>query len=287
MKNREFVMLASDWRGTSMTGWEASEKLDGMRALWDGGVYRGKEAFWAAGRVGTGLWSRYGKPIHAPDWWLDQLPPFTLDGELWLGRNMFQETVSVTRSHNADWQHVKFKVFGSPGMALVTPGLISGRFLTQYFPRTWEGPLFASGEAYENLIVKPVEQHMWATEQPYWDLYAEVLDRGGEGIMLRAGSWEPYRSRGLQKLKPIDTGTGTVMGFTAGLGKLEGLIGAVLVKYKDVWFELSGFNDAERVWAGEDGAVIKRGQLINFKFNGVTQDGKPRNARYSRSRTQV
>jgi DNA ligase-1 len=52
-----------------------SEKLDGMRAVWDG----------------EGLYSRTGKPVSAPPSFFEQLPPgFALDGELFLGRKRFQ-----------------------------------------------------------------------------------------------------------------------------------------------------------------------------------------------------
>jgi DNA ligase-1 len=52
-----------------------SEKLDGMRAVWDG----------------TALYSRAGNPISMPASFAACLPPaFALDGELFLGRGRFQ-----------------------------------------------------------------------------------------------------------------------------------------------------------------------------------------------------
>jgi len=66
------------------TGWLLSEKLDGMRAWWDG----------------SNMWSRQGKPVYAPPWWLAALPrDFALDGELWLGRGRFQECMGIVRQH--------------------------------------------------------------------------------------------------------------------------------------------------------------------------------------------
>lgn len=89
------------------------------------------------------------------------------------------------------------------------------------------------------------------------------------------------------------------MGFTAGNGKLRGLIGAVLVQFGEKVFELSGFTDQEReltpegtIWAsmnmGEtipaqyDGKYIKRGQLLTFKYRDITSNGIPMEARYWR-----
>ncbi|HMA79100.1 MAG TPA: hypothetical protein VKP88_08340, partial [Candidatus Paceibacterota bacterium] len=98
---REFLMLADTYKADKheAIGMIGSEKLDGMRALWDGGVSRGdatENVPWASVTnpktgekkakikpIATGLWSRYGSPINAPDWFLDQLPTVPLDGELY------------------------------------------------------------------------------------------------------------------------------------------------------------------------------------------------------------
>ena len=63
--------------------------------------------------IATGLWSRYAKPIHAPAWFLDQLPEIPLDGELYLGAGEFQELISIVKQHNPDgrWANVKYMVF--------------------------------------------------------------------------------------------------------------------------------------------------------------------------------
>ena len=50
-----------------------SEKLDGIRAYWDG----------------THLISRGGKIIHAPEWFTKNYPLFEIDGELWTKREDF------------------------------------------------------------------------------------------------------------------------------------------------------------------------------------------------------
>src|SRR5205809_6855024 len=96
----EFLMLAHKYvperDSERIKGWYCSQKLDGVRAMWDGGVSRGllaSEVPWAnvekdyryiEENRATGLWSRLGKVIHAPDWFLDQLPLYPMDGELWI-----------------------------------------------------------------------------------------------------------------------------------------------------------------------------------------------------------
>ena len=74
------LLLAATWdSATDLAGWWLSEKLDGVRAYWDG----------------TQFISRQGNLYHAPDWFSAGLPKVALDGELWLGRKKFQDRKSV------------------------------------------------------------------------------------------------------------------------------------------------------------------------------------------------
>src|SRR5262249_25649064 len=76
------LLLAETWdRVADVAGWWMSEKLDGVRAYWDGRQFL----------------SRLGNLFHAPDWFVAGLPEVPLDGELWIGRKLFQRTVSIVR----------------------------------------------------------------------------------------------------------------------------------------------------------------------------------------------
>src|SRR5580658_1746325 len=58
------VLLAERWDNqTDLTGWWMSEKLDGVRAYWDGKQFL----------------SRQGNLYHAPDWFVAGLPDVALD----------------------------------------------------------------------------------------------------------------------------------------------------------------------------------------------------------------
>ena len=95
------VLLAKTWAGTDPAGWWLSEKLDGVRAVWDCRQLR----------------TRTGQVLHAPQWFLDTLPQAEpLDGELWMGRGRFQDTVSVVRSHDAGkaWRQIRYAAFDAP-----------------------------------------------------------------------------------------------------------------------------------------------------------------------------
>jgi hypothetical protein len=109
------------------------ENLDGTRCFWDGGVSRGisnGEVPWAGvtdpktGRrkdkikpIATGLWSRYGNPIMAPDWFLNSLPACFLDGELWAGRGNFQLCRSICGGDTPDprFKQIQYAVYSAPG----------------------------------------------------------------------------------------------------------------------------------------------------------------------------
>lgn len=111
-------------------GWWMSEKRDGQRAFWDGGITRGvpkKQVPWANNakderyvdeQIATGLWSRYGNVIHAPDHWLDSLPPVCLDGELYLDRGAFQETRKIisTIEPGPGWRDIRFLIIDTPNL---------------------------------------------------------------------------------------------------------------------------------------------------------------------------
>ena len=144
-KRRELVQLASvyDPDKHEIGGWYMSEKLDGGRCFWDGGITRGlptETVPWAGithpkkltrkpkiKPIATGLWSRYGNPIIAPDWFLDALPPITLDGEIWCGRGGFQLSRSIVAGDTPDsrWDQVSYACYGSPSFFTFTePGLV-------------------------------------------------------------------------------------------------------------------------------------------------------------------
>lgn len=78
-----------------------SEKLDGVRAIWDGKTLR----------------FRSGNPVPAPRWFVDALPDRPLDGELWLGRGSFDQPSAIVRRQSpedAKWRRVRYMIFELP-----------------------------------------------------------------------------------------------------------------------------------------------------------------------------
>jgi DNA ligase-1 len=304
MARREFLQLAKTFRQgkDDPSGMYISEKLDGTRVFWDGGVSRGvptTQVPWAniinpktgfrkdkIKPTATGLWSRYGNPIIAPDWWLNQLPAMFLDGELFAGRGNFQTLRSIVAKDVPEddrWRDVEFAVFGTPPLENVfgsgeikntnfhlnvDPSKIQEFILARFnegvsgtsvaVNTTFEDELsflqssLSSGICYLHKHVLLPEDRSLAEAQMggFMDV---VMDQGGEGVMLRdpKSIWTPKRVSSLLKLKPFSDDKGTVTGFVSGRktdkgSKLLGLIGAVVLDYKGKRLELSGFTNEER-----------------------------------------
>src|SRR5688572_21185753 len=148
------VLLAETWDGkTDVSGWWMSEKLDGIRAYWDG----------------SKLVSRLGNAFHAPDWFVAGLPKDPLDGELFLARKSFQKTTAIVRRQDKSehWKQIKFLIFDAPGHG----GAFEARLeLLAKFP------VHEYAEVHAHALCTGVE-HLKAE-------LARVEALGGEGLML-------------------------------------------------------------------------------------------------------
>jgi DNA ligase 1 len=249
------LLLANVWnKSIDPTGWWMSEKYDGLRGYWDG----------------QKLWSRKGNLIHAPEYFLAEVPrDIALDGELWIGHGKFEETMSIVRSETPDdrWNRVHYMVFDAPQ----AKGTFEQRM--QFLRAT-----VSEG----NRFVKVVAQERC---QGVTQLLAErdrVVREGGEGVMLRqpGSAYEPGRSPTLLKVKPFDDAEATVIAHEPGKGKFAGKLGALRVRTEDGReFSIgSGFTDADR----ESPPPV--GTVITYRFQGLTAKGLPRFPSYLRIR---
>src|SRR4051794_25169480 len=186
------LLLAERWDNTQdLAGWWLSEKLDGVRAYWDG----------------RGLISRLGNPFHAPDWFLDGLPEVPLDGELWIGRKAFQRTVGIVRRQDKTdlWKEVSFVAFDAP--ALDAPFEDRLAFVRDHAGRR-RPPHF---RAHEHATCAGLE-HLRVE-------LARVEALGGEGLMVRqpGSRYEVGRSTTL-KIKSFRDAEARVLGHQPGAG---------------------------------------------------------------------
>jgi DNA ligase-1 len=232
-----------------------SEKLDGVRALWDG----------------RALWFRSGLPIAAPSAFLARLPADPLDGELWFGRGQFESLVGIVRRSNpaaGAWQDVRLMAFDMPRQ----PGPFAARAAV----------LAALGQRQGNPAWAPVQQHRLADAQALQALLSQVTRDGGEGLMLHRADalWQGGRSAALLKFKPVADAEAQVLAHVPGQGRHAGRVGALRVRTAEgVEFKLgTGLTDAQR----EQPPPV--GQWVTYTYRGTTEAGLPRFASFRRMR---
>eukprot|EP00961_Rhodomonas_salina_P050999 684336-Rhodomonas_salina.1 len=201
------IALAKSWDGKqNPTGWLMSEKLDGMRALWDG---QGD------------LWSRAGHKVIAPDWFKKDLPQgMVLDGELFMGRGAFQDLMRVCRRHVPDheaWKQVIFVVFDAP--------LIGGGLKARLQAARESG--FNNSDSLPFARLHP--QTVCRGPDHVRKVLAEVQAEGGEGLMLRkaGAAHQSGRTSDLLKVKTQDEDEALVTGHQKGSGKHSEVLGAL------------------------------------------------------------
>jgi DNA ligase-1 len=250
------VMLAQDASGLpDPAGFLVSEKLDGVRALWDGRHLR----------------FRSGGLIAAPAWFTAVLPPVALDGELWAGRGGFERASGTARRaapDDAAWRALRYMVFDRPGQ----PQPFAQRAAS----------LRALADAMAVPFVQAVAQHTLPDAAALSRRLDAVVRAGGEGLMLHraAAHWQRGRSGDLLKLKPWSDAEAEVIGHLPGRGRHAGRLGALRVRLAD-GRELrlgTGFSDAERE------SPPPPGTRVSFRHRGHTEDGLPRFASYWRVR---
>lgn len=303
MAKSEYLMLAHKYNPNKhgIGGWFLSEKLDGMRCFWDGGISRGipkKNVPYAntlkdkQEQIATGLWSRYGNVIHAPDYWLDDLPTMPLDGELYI-RGYRQRTMSIIKRLSPDekeWEKVKYYCFDIPSLTrffqtrkINIPNLqlnIDSEECHKFRNTIWAvnpyrqrvfktaysllEQFLASSPRAVALYQRLLPFNTTDAQKIVQDELVRVTESGGEGLMLRRNEevWVPERVYGLLKVKSFDDDEAKVVGYVTGRktdkgSKLLGKVGALIVEWKGKRFELSGLTDEERrlnnkEWAEEN-----------------------------------
>ena len=245
------LLLAQEFKGQNIKGWAMSEKLDGVRAYWDG----------------KRLISRQGYAFTPPAGYTRDFPPYPLDGELYSRRGQFEQISAAVRRSKGNWPDIKLHVFDVPK----APGTLYQRLavLQTWLNRHPQAPI---------VIIKQTPVRDAAHAQAY---LKQIEAAGGEGVMLRNPDL-PYsggRSSNLLKLKSAHDAECTVTRHYPGKGKYAGKLGAVGCKNQYGEFRIgSGFKDADRT---NPPAI---GSTITYQYRGFTQKGTPRFATFLRVR---
>ncbi len=256
--NMQPVALAEMYNASiEVSQYWVSEKLDGVRAIWDG----------------QQLFTRGGNLIYAPDWFTDKLPDTAIEGELWAGRgnyHLVQQTVLDTSPNDEAWKSIKLMLFDMPNAS----GIYQHRYTN----------LINLVNGLDLDHVNYIEHKPIASEDELLRQLTIIDGSFGEGLMLRKidSLYNPRRSSDLIKLKTYQDAEARVIGYRSGNGKYEGKIGSLLVQLESgtQFYIGSGFSDNQRKEPPQIGTII------TFRYNGFTHKGIPKFARFLRERVE-
>jgi len=157
------LMHGRDWQpAVDVANWLITEKLDGVRAYWDG----------------SQLWTRSGNLINAPAEFIAALPQrIALDGEIWAGRGRLSEAV-VAAKFGRFTARTAFHVFDSPGENGTWLHRMAG--VRSYFDETPQ--------------LRIVAHEVLPSINELGGFFDAVAAAGGEGLMLRSPTADVYQA---------------------------------------------------------------------------------------------
>ena len=254
------LLRLSEFKDQNVSGWLASEKLDGVRAYWDG----------------ENLLSRQGKRLNAPQSFTKNFPKFALDGELYAKELKFEEIQASVMDKLPDekaWSRLKFHIFDVPEA--------SGGLLT----RLEILAKFLKNEPNQNLII--IKQIKMRDNAQFLKFAEEIIAKGGEGAVVREPNapYERKRSKNALKFKKFKDAECEVIAVNKGSGKYANLAGSLTCK------ALGSKGDKEKAGEPKEGTIFKIGSglsdknrqdppkigsIITYKFQNLTTNGKPR-----------
>ena len=236
------LLLLKVYKDQNISGWVMSEKLDGIRAYWNG----------------KNLISRGGKIIHAPKWFTKNYPPFEIDGELWSKRKDFENISSIVRDKTPSpkWHEIKHYIFEVPNV---------------------KGGLFERLEKvkpYESKYIKIIPQKQVKNRKDLQKFLKNIEKLGGEGVVVRDpnATYINKRTSKALKVKSFLDAECEVVKILKGKGKYSAIMGSIECKLSNgTLFKIgSGFSDEQR------SNPPQIGDVVTFKYKEMTKYGKPR-----------
>ena len=272
-------------------GWIVSEKYDGYRARW-------------MGETNHVFLSRAQKEFSgAPEWYKLAMPEENLDGELWVGRENFQSMGVVRKKvpNPEEWIPVKYLVYDIPDLDKpFSERLVILRKIVKENKARWDEVKKTLPEELQiECPLKMAPQTVIESEEQMEEIYRTIIEKGGEGIMLKDPDsfYENKRSNYLLKYKPSFDEEAIIVDYKLGKGKYTGILGGFICKpllNMDTYhlidkdekheFSISGMDDEVRNEYKETHPI---GTIISYEHSGKTDSGKPRFARYMRKRDDI
>lgn len=234
--------------------WLVSEKLDGVRGLWDG-----KQMYFRSGKV-----------MELDSEFTRNFPPFALDGEIYSPDLHFSQIISILKNPKKSAEVIKLQyyVFDVPNHPNQNSGLLERLEILESYLAT-----------HPSNFLRIIPQIPMKENQEIQYKLHQVTQNGGEGLVLRDPN-APYqvgRSKKNFKLKTIQDDECKITGYTRGKGKYTHQVGALICSYKDKSFKIGGgLSDELRRNPPPIGAII------TFKYQGLTHNQIPRFPRFWR-----
>tara|TARA_B100001287_G_C22673274_1_gene526364 strand:+ start:346 stop:2253 length:1908 start_codon:yes stop_codon:yes gene_type:complete len=288
-------------------GWIMSEKFDGYRALFRyeevDGVLVGK------------FYSRNGKSFNSPEWFLYSMPPpellgdKILDGELWAGRDNFQLMGIVRKKVPVpeEWLNIQYQVYDiTNSEGGFVERLKELKRIVDFTGKSWSIRL-KNEEFYipEGTEIPPplvyATQKRITSESMMKKFYKDIIDNGGEGIMIKhpLSSYENGRSNYMLKYKPAFDREAEIIDYKMGdpESKYKGMLGSFICRplnNHDTYMSVDEDDNHIFTLSGMDDKIRKNykrthpvGTIITFECSGFTDKGVPRFGRYLRIRDDV
>jgi len=271
-------------------GWLLSEKYDGYRARW----IPERQVFL----------SRNQKVFNAPDWFKCAMPDMNLDGELFAGRENFQDMGVVRKKIPIDeeWINIKYVVYDLPEDNNIFEVRVKNlKSVVDESKKVWDTLKEDYPSPCDNIDCPLVftGQVKIKSMKHLDDIYKSVLKNGGEGVMIKDPNsmYEDKRSNYMLKYKPCFDAESVIIDYKPGSGKYSGMLGgfvckplmsygnySVLDSDESHIFSISGMDDDVRVNYNDTHPI---GTIITYEYSGKTESGKPRFPRYIRIRDDV
>ncbi len=239
------------YHNQDISGWYMSEKLDGIRAYWDG----------------KNLYTKNGNIIHSPKYFTKNFPDFELDGELWTKRNDFENIQSIVldTKPSKKWKSITYNIFEVPNA--------KGDFLARLKKaKKW----FYS---HPNTYIKIIKQIKCKDKKHLEKYLNNIISLNGEGLIVK-NALKPYhtgRSSYVFKVKKFLDDEGEVIGYNY---KENHKFKSLKIKLKNgTIFNLGGgFSKVQKK------NPPKIGDIVTFKYYGLTKNKKPKFASFLRIR---
>jgi len=234
----------------NISNWYMSEKLDGIRAFWDG----------------EKLYTKNGNIINTPKTFTKNFPKFHLDGELWTKRDDFEniQNIVLDKNPSSKWSEITYNIFEAPNL--------EGDFKN----RLYKIKLWFSLNHNENINLIP--QYICKNKKDLDKFLEKIITKKGEGIIIKNPNltYINKRNENILKVKKFYDMEGLVVDINYNNSKMKSLV----LKLEDgTIFNLgNGFSDEERV------NHPKIGDTVTFKYYDFTKNSKPKFASFLRVR---